>query len=148
MNGECRKTDLKVSEHTFMPVTLQQYLWSTQNNLQSVNERTANVVKPVSKPVNTRFHPYLGNSTTDRRNITSKVLKKNDEYRKTCFKSEEHTFSIVSWQQYLQSMQKKPEKCYKKKGKCRKISFKSLNSCFWPYFGNSTSDWRKKTHKS
>ena len=96
-------------------------------NLLSVNKRTANVVIPVSKLANTRFHPYLGNSTSDRYKITSKVLKKNGKCRKTGFKSDEHRFSVVSWQWYFQSTQKKPVKCYKKKGECRKISFKSFN---------------------
>ena len=54
MNGKCRKTDFKSSEHT-MAVSWQWYFRSTQKTLQSGKKRMANAVKPVKKPANTHF---------------------------------------------------------------------------------------------
>ena len=51
------------------------YLRWTNNNLQSAKNRTANAVKPISKPANERFHSYLNNGTIDWLKVTSNVLK-------------------------------------------------------------------------
>ena len=75
MNIECRKTGFKADKHTFSPISLQRYIRSTQNNLQNVKRRTENAVKPVSKPENEHFCPYLTKGTFNRLKITSKVLK-------------------------------------------------------------------------
>ena len=59
----------------FSPVSWQHYIRSTQNNLQSDKNKTANAVKPILKLANECFRQYLGNITLNRLKITSKVLK-------------------------------------------------------------------------
>ena len=54
-NGECSKTGFKPDEHTFSHISLQRYLPLTQKNLKIAKKKTANTVKPVSKPANTCF---------------------------------------------------------------------------------------------
>ena len=59
----------------FSPISWQWYLRSTQNNLQSAKNRTANAVKHVSKLANDRFRMFLRRGTFERLKITSKELK-------------------------------------------------------------------------
>ena len=76
MNSECRKTGFKVGKHTFIPVSWQQCIRSTQKNLRRAKQKTVNVVKLVLKSANTCLYPYIGNVTTDRHKKSSNVLKK------------------------------------------------------------------------
>ena len=57
-----------------MFISWKRYFGSTQNNFQSVKNKT-NVVKPVSKKANECFFLYFSNDTFGRLKITSKVLK-------------------------------------------------------------------------
>ena len=59
----------------FSPVSWQQYLQWTQNNLQSAKNKTASDVKRVSKPLDEHFCQYLGNDSFEQLKVTSKVLK-------------------------------------------------------------------------
>ena len=58
-----------------MLLSWQPYVQLTQNNLQFSKKRTDNAVKPISKPAIKIFCPYLCNRTSNRRKITSNVLK-------------------------------------------------------------------------
>ena len=91
----------------------------------------ANVAKPVSKPVNTRFCPYLAMVPSINAKKPPKFKKNNGESCKTDFKVNEHLFLHVSWQQYIQLM-KKNSKVLKKNGECCKTGFKSGEHTFLP----------------
>ena len=98
----------------------------------------ANAVKLVSKPANTRFHPYLGNSTFDGRKITSKV-QKNANAVKPFSKPANTFFSLLSCQTYLRLTQKNLQIAKNRTVNAIKSVSKPVNT-FWPYLGNSTSD--------
>ena len=51
----------KLVNKVFRQSSLEQFLRLKQNKLQSSQNRTANAVKPVSKPANERFRPYIAN---------------------------------------------------------------------------------------
>ena len=80
---------------------MKHYLRLSQNNPQSAKSRTENAVKLVSKQVNERFCTYHGSGSFDRLKISSKLLKKNSEHRKTGFKYGKRTLLPVSWQRYF-----------------------------------------------
>ena len=62
--------------------------------------------KKCFKPAKICFCPYLGNSTSDWRKITTTVLKKKWQMLKNGFRAVEETFLIVSWQPYVRLRQK------------------------------------------
>ena len=76
INGKCRKTGFKAGKAMFSHICWQHYVCLMQNNHQSAQKRKANTVYSVSKPAKQRFFPYFSNSMSNRRKITTKVLKK------------------------------------------------------------------------
>ena len=65
---------------------------------------------------------------------------------KTDLKAGEHTFMIISWQQYLQLTQNTIKEG-KKNGKCRKTGFKTGEHTFSPVFLERYLRSTQKTYK-
>ena len=93
------------------------------------------------------FHSYLGNDTSDERKKTPKCSKKTSKCPKTGFKASEETFSLVSWQRYVQKTQNDTQIAQKRTTNAIKPVSRPSNKRFCSYLGKGTSDWRKITTK-
>ena len=110
MNDKCRKTGFKAVKHTFLPVLCQLYIRLMQNILQSAKKRIVNAVKLVSKPANTRFSSYHGNSSTIEAKKT-KIAKKNRVNTVETVSRPANTHIHPYFDNSTSDKRKKPPKC-------------------------------------